>query len=416
MQSLRKQMQEIRAHNKMVDSQLAQLAERTPFNSQSTQPGQPQPNPSHNPKPNTCKAITLRLGTSYEGPNEEDSEEKKGESRVEARNLDGPVPFPDWVAERKLNDKFEKFLSVMKNLHINLPFLKVVTQMPSYSKFLKDILAKMRKINDELITLPHQVSALVQHKMPKKEKDPGSFTLQFHSQEAKEFVMAMEESSKEEVEQQVEIELESKEEKLEETVDYVTKWIAAIPSPTNDHKVVLKLLKKIIFPRFEVPRVLISDGGSHFAKKQFEALLKRLLGRRTRLQSARPLIGWSMERLCHFPVELEYKAWWAIKKLNMDLSLAGEKRLLKLNELEDLRDDAYESSSSRLRLFPGKLKSKWSGPFVISKTTPYGSFELDADGNKFMVNGHRLKHYFCKEEVGIIECIMLDSLDPKPPT
>jgi hypothetical protein len=58
-------------------------------------------------------------------------------------------------------------------------------------------------------------------------------------------------------------------------VDYVTKWIEAIPSPTNDHKVVLKLLKKIIFPRFGVPRVLISDGGSHFAKKQFEALLKR---------------------------------------------------------------------------------------------------------------------------------------------
>ncbi|XP_021750490.1 protein NYNRIN-like [Chenopodium quinoa] len=58
-------------------------------------------------------------------------------------------------------------------------------------------------------------------------------------------------------------------------VDYVTKWIEAIPSPINDHKVVLKLLKKIIFPRFGVPRVLISDEGSHFNKKQFEALLKR---------------------------------------------------------------------------------------------------------------------------------------------
>ncbi|XP_021740111.1 uncharacterized protein LOC110706501 [Chenopodium quinoa] len=204
-------MQELRSHNKMVDSQLAQLAERTPFNSPSTLPGQPQPNPSHNPKPDTCKAITLRSGTSYEGSNEGDSEEKKGgEESVnenkggekekgdeieggsekkkldnekttsipsEARNLDGPVPFPGRLAERKLNDKFTKFLSVMKNLHINLPFLEVVTQMPSYFKFLKDILTNKRKLNNKLITLPRQVSALVQHKMPKKEKDPGSFTL-----------------------------------------------------------------------------------------------------------------------------------------------------------------------------------------------------------------------------------------------
>ncbi|XP_021775766.1 uncharacterized protein LOC110739625 [Chenopodium quinoa] len=95
----------------------------------------------------------------------------------EARNLDGPVPFPSRLAERKLNDKFAKFLSVMKNLHINLPFIEIVTQMPSYSKFLKDILTNKRNLNDELITLPHQVSALVQHKMPKKQKDPGSFTL-----------------------------------------------------------------------------------------------------------------------------------------------------------------------------------------------------------------------------------------------
>ena len=50
------------------------------------------------------------------------------------------------------------------------------------------------------------------------------------------------------------------------TVDYVSKWMEAIASPTNDSKVVIKLLKKVIFPRFGVPRAIISDGGSHFAK------------------------------------------------------------------------------------------------------------------------------------------------------
>jgi transposase InsO family protein len=58
-------------------------------------------------------------------------------------------------------------------------------------------------------------------------------------------------------------------------VDYVSKWIEAIASPTDDTRVVLKLFKKTIFPRFGVPRLVISDGGSHFISKQFENLLKK---------------------------------------------------------------------------------------------------------------------------------------------
>jgi len=58
-------------------------------------------------------------------------------------------------------------------------------------------------------------------------------------------------------------------------VNYVSKWVEAISSPTNDAKVVLNLFKTIIFPRFWVPRVVISDRGKHFINKVFENLLKK---------------------------------------------------------------------------------------------------------------------------------------------
>ncbi|WZZ35997.1 hypothetical protein YC2023_019398 [Brassica napus] len=58
-------------------------------------------------------------------------------------------------------------------------------------------------------------------------------------------------------------------------VDYVSKWVEAIASPTNDAKVVLKMFKSMIFPRFGIPRVVISDGGSHFINKLFANLLKK---------------------------------------------------------------------------------------------------------------------------------------------
>ncbi|XP_073304591.1 uncharacterized protein [Primulina huaijiensis] len=122
------------------------------------------------------------------------------------------------------------------------------------------------------------------------------------------------------------------------------------------------------------------------------------------------------------------------------MGASGEQRLLQLNEMEEFRNDAYENAkiykertkkwhdkhilrrdfkqgqqvllfNSRLKLFPCKLKSRWSGPFVVETVYPHGAIELKCnDGRTFKVNGQRIKPYY-GTEVRNIDIIWLS----KPP-
>ncbi|KAI3732773.1 hypothetical protein L1987_63981 [Smallanthus sonchifolius] len=228
-------------------------------------------------------------------------------------------------------------------------------------------------------------------------------------------------------------------------VDYVSKWVEAQALPTNDARVVVQFLKKL-FSRFGSPKALISDRGTHFCNSQLEKALSRY-GVNHRFSTAyHPQTSeqveatkWGIKRILEKTVGQNRKDWsdrlddalWAFRtayKTPIGTTpfrlIYGKACYLPIDELDELRNRAYANSTiykerikslhdrhlkdkkefrvggrvllynSRLRLFPGKLKSRWTGPYTVKEVFPYGTVEIEhEDGRIFKVKGHRLKPY-----------------------
>nr|GEY35661.1 reverse transcriptase domain-containing protein [Tanacetum cinerariifolium] len=221
-------------------------------------------------------------------------------------------------------------------------------------------------------------------------------------------------------------------------VDYLSKWVEAKAFLTNEARVVCKFLKNL-FARFGTPRAIISDRRTHFCNDQFAKVTQKFSVTHRLATPYLPQTNGQVEvsnhglkRILERTVGENYAslsdklddALWAFRTA-YKTPIGCDHRKVQLNEL---RDQAYENSltykektkrlhdlkikdrifntgdrillfNSRLKIFSGKLKSRWSRPFTISHVYPYGTVELSQpDGPNFKVNGHRLKHFF-REDV-----------------
>ncbi|KAL0445302.1 UNVERIFIED_CONTAM: hypothetical protein Slati_2252900 [Sesamum latifolium] len=88
------------------------------------------------------------------------------------------IPYPKRILKANLDKKFGNFLEIFKKIHVNIPLIDALLQMPSYAKFLKEAISNKRKWEDgETVKLNEEYSAILQNKLPPKLKDPGSFSI-----------------------------------------------------------------------------------------------------------------------------------------------------------------------------------------------------------------------------------------------
>ncbi|XP_050890456.1 uncharacterized protein LOC127095868 [Lathyrus oleraceus] len=110
-------------------------------------------------------------------PKDKDNQEKE-KPYIPSPPYKSPITYPQRLAKTKTESQFKKFLELLKQLHITIPFSEVITQMPSYAKFIKEILLNKRKLDDDsTISLTEECNEIIQNKMPPKLKDIWSFSI-----------------------------------------------------------------------------------------------------------------------------------------------------------------------------------------------------------------------------------------------
>ncbi|XP_070054897.1 uncharacterized protein [Nicotiana tomentosiformis] len=177
---------QLRIEFKYLERQFGQMA-----NNQNTRPAGALPSDTkRNPQVN---AVTLRNGRELvEVPKKKNEQSGLEEERVpkpvevdernkielEQKSERAPPPFPQRLRKKNDDHVFHKFLDMLKQIHLNIPLVDMLREVPKYAKYIKDIVVNKRRLTEfETVSLTEECTSRIQHKLPQKLKDPGSFTI-----------------------------------------------------------------------------------------------------------------------------------------------------------------------------------------------------------------------------------------------
>ncbi|XP_012458299.1 uncharacterized protein LOC105779094 [Gossypium raimondii] len=367
--------------------------------SQGKLPSQTEPNPRQNEN-----AVTLRSGKVLEP--------------ILDRNLGQEIaqekPEKDEQCRRGREDK--EILETFRNVEINIMLLDAIKKIPRYTKILKELCTNKRKLtSNEMVNVGENVSAVLQRKMPTKCKDRGMSVV--HPEGVLEdvlvkvnelifpanfYVIKMEEDNTPGFSDLLlgRPFLSTVSSKIDVRSGTLTMEFDGEIVKFNVYNAISHPSEILSVNRIDIIDSFESTYGDNYELDKFE-FVNELLSPNAKLLPS------------------------VIQAPELELKLVGKARKLDIQELEEIRNDAYENVhiykdktklfhdkriaqkhfligqkvllyNSMLKLFPGKLRSRWQGPFIVTEMFTHGAIEIESEesGKRFVINGQRLKPFY----------------------
>ncbi|KAH9716295.1 hypothetical protein KPL71_021412 [Citrus sinensis] len=398
-------------------SQLATTVSRLESQVLGRLPSQSEVNPKQN-----VSAVILRSGKELQEPSKKVTKhveyelEKNGlmpqsqdvePTRAKPLPIVIPPPFPSRFAKSKKEEQEKDILETFRKVEVNIPLLDAIKQIPRYAKVLKELCTSKRKLRgDEKVHMGENVSAVLQKKLPPKCKDPGMFTIpcKIGSVRIEKALLDLG-ASINVMPRSIYSSLNVG--PLKETGVIIQLADRSNAYPDGVLEDVLVQVNELVFPADFYVLDMEEDNSSNF--------VPILLGRpflktaRTKMDVHKgtltmefdgEVIEFNMNDAMKYPSE-EHSVF-SVDVINPIVQEVIYKQKTKtFHDRMILRKEFSVGQKvllfhSKLKLFPGKLRSCWVGPFTVTNVFPHGAVEIRSPTSDkvFKVNGHRLKPFY----------------------